>query len=227
MHWPLAISRNLDALRAVVAAIAALLSGHDHLIARRLRNAAFAMLRPAEAAARRLIVIAAQGLVLAAPAAGSFAFAGQGRAAPASGSRPSGCSIRSSGLRASSAPPPPGSRASAPSGDRRPWPPLPRRPRPGRRTPKRRSGPRPCGFASPRSKRRSPTCRDRRGGWRAGGPAGKPASRSEADRLRFRPPRCASAGRRAGARGPAMRSTACCANAMARARRAGSRCKDS
>ncbi len=80
MHWPLAISRNLDALRAVVAAIAALLSGHDHLIARRLRNAAFAMLRPAEAAARRLIVIAARGLVLAAPAARSFGFAGQGRA---------------------------------------------------------------------------------------------------------------------------------------------------
>ncbi len=62
MHWPLAISRNLDALRAVVAAIGALLAGHNERIARRLRNAAFAMLRPAEAAARRLIVIAARGL---------------------------------------------------------------------------------------------------------------------------------------------------------------------
>ncbi len=80
MHWPLAISRNLDALRAVAAAIAALLSGHDGPIARRLRNAAFAMLRPAEAAARRLIVIAARRLVLAAPVAGRFAWAGQARA---------------------------------------------------------------------------------------------------------------------------------------------------
>ncbi len=81
MHWPLAISRNLDALRAVVAAIGALLAGHDQLIARRLRNAAFAMLRPAEAAARRLIVIAARGLVLASSATRSFAWAGQARAA--------------------------------------------------------------------------------------------------------------------------------------------------
>ncbi len=81
MHWPLAISRNLDALRAVVAAIGALLAGHNERIARRLRNAAFAMLRPAEAAARRLIVIAARGLVLAASGARSFAWAGQARAA--------------------------------------------------------------------------------------------------------------------------------------------------
>jgi hypothetical protein len=80
MHWPLAISRNRDALRAVVAAIAALLAGHDNLIARSMRNAAFAMLRPAESAARRLIVIAARGLAVAAPVAGGFAWAGQPRA---------------------------------------------------------------------------------------------------------------------------------------------------
>ncbi len=79
MHWPLAISRNCDALRAVVATIAALLVGHDGLIARRLRNAAFAMLRPAEAAARRLIVVAARGLAVAAPAAGSFDWTGRAR----------------------------------------------------------------------------------------------------------------------------------------------------
>jgi len=65
MDWTLAIHRNRDALRAVVAAIAALLGGHDGgLVARGLRSAALALLRPAESAARRLIVIAARGLPL-------------------------------------------------------------------------------------------------------------------------------------------------------------------
>jgi hypothetical protein len=65
MNWPLAIARNRTALLAVVAGIVALLGGREPgLIARRLRNAALALLRPAEAAARRLIVIAARGLVV-------------------------------------------------------------------------------------------------------------------------------------------------------------------
>jgi hypothetical protein len=64
MNWPLAIARNRDALLAVVAAIAGLLGGRDAqgLVTRHLRNAALALLRPAESAARRLIVIAARGL---------------------------------------------------------------------------------------------------------------------------------------------------------------------
>ncbi len=64
MNWPLAIARNRTALLAVVAAIVALIGGRaGGPIARGLRNAALALLRPAEAAARRLIVIAARGIV--------------------------------------------------------------------------------------------------------------------------------------------------------------------
>jgi hypothetical protein len=62
MNWPLAIERNRAALVAVAAAVAALLGGGDGPVARSLRNAALALLRPAEAAARRLIVMAARGL---------------------------------------------------------------------------------------------------------------------------------------------------------------------
>jgi hypothetical protein len=66
MHHPLAITRNRTALLAVVAAIVALLGGREPgAVARRLRKAALALLRPAESAARRLIVMAAQGLVAA------------------------------------------------------------------------------------------------------------------------------------------------------------------
>lgn len=65
MDWRFAITRNRDALLAVVAAIAALIGDRDGgPIARRLRSAALALLRPAEAAARRLIVIAARGLAV-------------------------------------------------------------------------------------------------------------------------------------------------------------------
>ncbi len=63
MDWALAIRRNRAALLAVVAAIVALLGGRDagaNPIARRLRSAALALLRAAELAARRLIVIAAR-----------------------------------------------------------------------------------------------------------------------------------------------------------------------
>ncbi len=85
MDWSLAIDRNRSGLLAVVAAIAALLGATGSgLIARGLRHAALALLRPAESAARRLIILAARGLVLSprpAPAfAGSFGGgAGAGR----------------------------------------------------------------------------------------------------------------------------------------------------
>ncbi len=66
MDWALAISRNRNALLAVVAAIVALIGGREGgPIVRRIRNAALALLRPAEAAARRLIVIAARGVSVA------------------------------------------------------------------------------------------------------------------------------------------------------------------
>jgi hypothetical protein len=63
MNWPLAISRNRDALLAIVATIVALLGHREGSpISRRIRSAALALLRPAESAARRLIVMAARGL---------------------------------------------------------------------------------------------------------------------------------------------------------------------
>jgi hypothetical protein len=86
MDWAFATRRNRDALLGVVAAIAALLGGRGGgPIARRLRNAALALLRPAESAARRLIVIAARGLVVAhgpprVPVLASAIGAGQGSA---------------------------------------------------------------------------------------------------------------------------------------------------
>jgi hypothetical protein len=74
MNWPLAISRNRTALLAVVATIVVLIGGREGgAIARSLRNAALTLLRPAEAAARRLIVIAARGIVAAPRTAPDFA----------------------------------------------------------------------------------------------------------------------------------------------------------
>jgi hypothetical protein len=87
MDWSLAISRNRDALAEVVAAIVTLLGGSEGgTIRRHLRNAALALLRPAEAAARRLIVIAARGLAPAPAQARGFAPIAAGAAA--AGARP-------------------------------------------------------------------------------------------------------------------------------------------
>ncbi len=61
MDWALAIRRNRTALLAVVAAIVTLLGGRDAStspIDRRLRSAALTLLRPAELAAPRPIVVA-------------------------------------------------------------------------------------------------------------------------------------------------------------------------
>jgi hypothetical protein len=71
------IERNRQALLTIVAAIVALLGGRDAdgPITRGLRRAVLALLRPAESAVRRLIVVAAQGLAsrgLAAPVARPF-----------------------------------------------------------------------------------------------------------------------------------------------------------
>ncbi|MGB8817964.1 MAG: hypothetical protein WCC66_08610 [Rhizobiaceae bacterium] len=68
MDWDLAIDRNRDALRRIVAALFALAGlaggGPVSTLPRHVYAAVMHVLRPAEAAVRRLIFIAARGLVL-------------------------------------------------------------------------------------------------------------------------------------------------------------------
>src|SRR5687767_6930651 len=88
MDWALAIERNSEALKAIVAALFAMLglAGGAAVarIPRALYRAVLGVLRPAESAMRRLIVIAARGLeVKLAPArpmpAGPFGRGGRHR----------------------------------------------------------------------------------------------------------------------------------------------------
>ena len=69
MDWQLAIARNRDALLRMVAVLFALagLCGHSvvDVLPRHVYRAVLLVLRPAESAVRRLIIIAAHGLVLA------------------------------------------------------------------------------------------------------------------------------------------------------------------
>jgi hypothetical protein len=65
MDWDLAIKRNSEALKGIIAALFAMLG--DATVARipkPLHRAVLLVLRPAESAMRRLIVIAARGLVV-------------------------------------------------------------------------------------------------------------------------------------------------------------------
>ena len=68
MDWDLAIKRNSEALKGIIAALFALLGlVGDATISRippRLHRAVLRVLRPAESAMRRLIVIAARGVVV-------------------------------------------------------------------------------------------------------------------------------------------------------------------
>lgn len=68
MDWSLAISRNRDALRSIVVALFAMTGmvrgGMLTTLPRNLHLVTLAILRPAESAVRRLIVIAAHGLAL-------------------------------------------------------------------------------------------------------------------------------------------------------------------
>jgi hypothetical protein len=68
MDWARAIERNHEALSAIVAALFAMLgltgTASGLRIARGLHRAVLRVLRPAESAVRRLIVIAARGLVV-------------------------------------------------------------------------------------------------------------------------------------------------------------------
>ena len=68
MDWDLAMKRNGDALKGIIAVLFALL-GLDGTeaasrIPRSLHSAVLSVLRPAESAVRRLIVIAARGVVV-------------------------------------------------------------------------------------------------------------------------------------------------------------------
>jgi hypothetical protein len=71
MDWARAIDRNSEALKAIVAALFAMLGlvGNAAVarIPRHLHSAVLRTLRPAESAVRRLIVIAARGLVVKLP----------------------------------------------------------------------------------------------------------------------------------------------------------------
>ena len=73
MDWDLAIKRNSEALKGIIEVLFALLGldGTDAAsrIPRSLHSAVLGVLRPAESAVRRLIVIAARGLVVELPAA--------------------------------------------------------------------------------------------------------------------------------------------------------------
>jgi hypothetical protein len=65
LDWARAIERNSEALKAIVAALFVMLgSATVGRIPRPLHRAVLSVLRPAEAAMRRLIVIAARGLVV-------------------------------------------------------------------------------------------------------------------------------------------------------------------
>ena len=65
MDWDLAIKRNSESLNAIVVALFAMLGeATASRIPRSLNSAVLLILRPAESAVRRLIVIAARGLVV-------------------------------------------------------------------------------------------------------------------------------------------------------------------
>ena len=68
MDWDLAIKRNSEALKGIIAALFAMLGLADDTtvgrIPKSLHSAVLLVLRPAESAVRRLIVIAARGLVV-------------------------------------------------------------------------------------------------------------------------------------------------------------------
>ena len=72
MDWALAIKRNSEALKGIIAALFAMLGLEGEAVVGRipqpLHRAVLRVLRPAESAMRRLIIIAARGLVVKLPA---------------------------------------------------------------------------------------------------------------------------------------------------------------
>ena len=71
--WALAIKRNSEALKGIIATLFAMLGLEGEAVVGRisqpLHRAVLRVLRPAESAMRRLIIIAARGLVVKLPAA--------------------------------------------------------------------------------------------------------------------------------------------------------------
>jgi hypothetical protein len=76
MDWNMAIERNSDALLRVVASLVAMVrvrgGGMAAFLPREVYSAALILLRPAESAVRRLIIMAARGLVVKLRAARAF-----------------------------------------------------------------------------------------------------------------------------------------------------------
>ena len=68
MDWHLAIERNGEALRCILAMLVAMAGrGSRTHLPRRVHRACLRLLRPAESAARRLIVVAARGVIVTLP----------------------------------------------------------------------------------------------------------------------------------------------------------------
>src|SRR5690606_30038796 len=70
MDWDAAIEKNREALKRVLAGLLAMVGVAGVLPAtlpRRLHRTVLRLLRPAESAARRLVIVAARGLAVAAP----------------------------------------------------------------------------------------------------------------------------------------------------------------
>ena len=71
MDWNTAIEKNREALKRVLAMLVAMagLDGRPTTLPRHLHRAVLSLLRPAESAARRLIIVAARGIVVTLPPA--------------------------------------------------------------------------------------------------------------------------------------------------------------
>ena len=69
MDWNAAIERNREALKRILAMLVAMaeLAGGGATLPRHLHRAVLRLLRPAESAARRLVIVAARGLVVTLP----------------------------------------------------------------------------------------------------------------------------------------------------------------
>jgi hypothetical protein len=70
MDWNAAIEKNREALKCILAALVAmagLANGRSGTLPRHLHRAVLRLLRPAEAATRRLVIAAARGIVVAPP----------------------------------------------------------------------------------------------------------------------------------------------------------------
>ena len=69
MDWNAAIEKNRDALKRILATLVAMadMAGGSSTLPRHLYRAVLRLLRPAESAARRLIILAARGLVVTLP----------------------------------------------------------------------------------------------------------------------------------------------------------------